>query len=934
VPPIRSLSPALEGPLESSASGALTFLFTDIEGGADRWERHAEAMAAALALHDQLLRDAIERHRGRVFKTVGYAFYAVFGNAPDAAAAAIAIQESLAAEDFTAVNGIRVRAAIHAGSVEPRDGDYFGLPLSRTARLLAITHGGQVAVSGAAMALLSGSGRTELTLRDLGQHRLKDLTQPEHVFQLVVPGLPQNFPPLQSIDAFPNNLPEQVTSFVGREAELAELIGLLGQNRLVTLAGTGGLGKTRLSLQAAAEVMDRYPDGVWLAELAPLTEPQLVAELIAGLFGLSGAVERASADLLAGYLRQKKLMLILDNCEHLLSAAATLAGTLVRACPELTIMATSREALGILGEQVFRVPPLPVPPVEPGLTAHGAYAYPAVRLLVDRAASVLGRYQVADEDAADMARICARLDGIALAIELAAPRLRMLKPKQLLARLDDRFRLLVGGNRMALPRQQTLRALIDWSHDLLSDPEKALMRRLSVFAGGFSLDAAAAVCAGDPVEDWEVFDLLASLVDKSLVATDPTGEEIRYRLLESTRAYAAEKLAEAGEAGWARHLAVHMAERMAAAEASYGVTPTRQWIATYSADIDNLRAALDFSFGPEGDARLGLELTANSRPLWVQLHLRAEHRRRLEQAFPTLDEATPPGVAARLHLAMAMVRTGQGLRSIIEHSRQAVELGRRAAEPLFLARALTALAMALITPATMGESRILLDEAMALARPFGANRVLVAALNIRGNAALVERDSRTAQAAYEEGIELARAAAAPGAIPTMAGNLAELYREGGDLGRAIATARAAIETARLSSDLHTECVLNANLGGYLLLRGDDAEGIAAAGFALRQAPALGEDFVAAWAIQHLALAAARRGDLAVAARLQAYVDAVYAAEQTVREGTEQATSDLTLALLQAALDDGQRTRLAAEGARLTLDQAAALALGIGPDGSQ
>jgi len=508
------------------ASATFTFLFTDIEGSTQLWERHPQAMGAALARHDALLATAVAAHGGSVFQRTGDGCHAVFPSAVAGALAALAAQQALAAEGWAelAPDALRVRMAVHAGQAATRDGDYFGPALNRAARLMAAAHGGQVLLSETAAGLARDEMPPGLSLRDLGEHRLKDLTRPEHIFQLAAPGLPADFPPLGVLGAA-NNLPVPLTSFIGRERELAEAQRLLASARLLTLTGPGGTGKTRLALQAAADALDQFPDGAWLVELAPLADPALVAGAAATTWDLREQPGRTPLDALLDYLRARHLLLILDNCEHLIEACADLAADLLRACPRLTILASSREPLGVPGETTYRVPSLAVPDNECA-TPQRLLQFDAARLFVERAQAAQPHFAPNRGNLAVIIQICRRLDGIPLAIELAAARVRLLSVEQIAARLDDRFRLLTGGSRTALPRQQTLRALIDWSYDLLPAPECAALRQLAVFAGGWTLEAAEAVLSSP-----DVLDLLAQLVNKSLVYVDEAGAEPRYRLL-------------------------------------------------------------------------------------------------------------------------------------------------------------------------------------------------------------------------------------------------------------------------------------------------------------------------------------------------------------------------------------------------------------------
>ena len=487
---------------ETALSGTITFLFTDIQGSTRLWEQWPEAMADAHGRHQRLIQAAVAGNGGTLVRERGEgdSTFSVFAGTPQALAAVLQFQLALAAEVWPAEAALRVRAALHTGQARVSEDDYNSSAVNRCARLRAIAWGGQTVLSQATYELVRDEPLGGASFLDLGTHRLQDLARPEHVFQLVHPDLPRAFPAVRSLDTIPNNLPQQLTSFVGREREMVEVREALMQSRLVTLTGAGGAGKTRLALQSAADVLSHFPDGIWLAELAPLSNPALVAQTVAGTLRVREESGRGAAEALADHLKGRTALLLLDNCEHVLDAAAGLADALLRACPDVRVLATSREALGVPGEWVYRVPSLPAPDARQSHTADALSQYDAVRLFIDRA--VLGEpsFQVTNGNAPAVAQICDRLDGIPLAIELAASRVRTLSPDQIAARLDDRFRLLTGGPRTALPRQQTLKAAIDWGHDLLTDEEKTLLRRLSVFAGGWTLEDAEAVCA-DPDEE-------------------------------------------------------------------------------------------------------------------------------------------------------------------------------------------------------------------------------------------------------------------------------------------------------------------------------------------------------------------------------------------------------------------------------------------------
>jgi len=482
-------------------TGTVTFLFTDIEGSTRLLHQLGHRYADVLEQHHQILRAALETHNGYEVDTQGDAFFVTFASAIDAIEAAVIMQRSLNARSWPAGGVMRVRMGLHTGEPTLTEGGYVGMDVHRGARIMASGHGGQVVLSHTTRTLAEEHLPPGVTLRELGEHRLKDLQQPAPLYQLVIEGLPNDFPPLKTLSTRPHNLPVQLTSFIGRETNIVEVKQLLAKTRLLTLTGSGGCGKTRLSLQVGAEVLDDYADGVWLVELAPVADPNLVLQTVASALGLREQAARPLLETVIDYLKPKTLLLLLDNCEHLLEASAQLADALLKACPALKILASSREGLGIAGEQTYRPPSFarPSPANAARLTVEELTQYEAVRLFIDRALLSNPRFAVTNQNAPAVAEICDRLDGIPLAIELAAARVKAMSVEQISTRLTDRFRLLTGGSRTALPRQQTLRALIDWSYDLLSDKEKLLLARLSVFAGGWTLEAAEKVCSDDAV---------------------------------------------------------------------------------------------------------------------------------------------------------------------------------------------------------------------------------------------------------------------------------------------------------------------------------------------------------------------------------------------------------------------------------------------------
>ena len=566
-------------------------------------------MPALLARHHEILHQAIQAHNGYVFQLVGDSFAAAFHSASDALRAALDAQKLLHKEAWSPAQ-IKVRMGIHTGAANlTEDKKYSGYAvLAFTQRIMSAGHGGQVLLSGATRELVRDALPLETELLDLGEKRLKDVLRPEHLYQLKASGLPVNFPPLKTLDFFPNNLPSQLTTFIGREKEIAEVKQELDQHRLVTLIGSGGTGKTRLSLQVAADVLEKFDRGVWFVGLAPLTDPELIPQTILSAIGISEQAGKAAFESLKEYLHEKKSLIVLDNCEHLIEASAKVANALLNIAPNLKILATTREALGVNGEVSYPVPALSLPDINnlPGIEQLSQYE--AVRLFIDRASLVSPHFDVDKANAPAIAQICYRLDGIPLAIELAAARVKMMSVNQISTRLDDRFRLLTGGKRTALPRQQTLRALIDWSYELLSQNERLLLLRLSIFAGSWTLEAAEQVCGEDGIESFEVFDLLSQLVNKSLVVVeDSRSRETRYRMLETIRQYAQEKLRESGgdDEMRGRHLDYYL-KVVKEAEPEFFGPKELAWLVWLEKEWDNLRAAVGRSLETRLDAGLDL----------------------------------------------------------------------------------------------------------------------------------------------------------------------------------------------------------------------------------------------------------------------------------------------------------------------------------------
>jgi predicted ATPase/class 3 adenylate cyclase len=906
----------------------VTFVFTDIEGSTRRWERDGAAMQAAVQRHDTLMRAALVAHGGHVFKTIGDAFCAAFWRPDDAVRAMLAAQRTLGAEDFAAVDGLRVRAAIHTGTAHERDHDYFGPTVNRVARLLAIGHGGQVLVSGVTSELVTGMLPPEVTLRDLGAHRLKDLTRPEHVHQLVAPDLPADFPPLRSLDASPNNLPAALTSFVGRETEIGEIRALLESHRLVTLVGSAGIGKTRISLHVAATLIDGAADGVWFIELAPLTSGEYLPSAVAQTVGVSLASDGDPVDNLARALREKHALLIFDNCEHLVAATARVIAALLRACPKITVCASSRQPLGIAGERAYRLPTLAVPVVEAcaGLTARDAGRWAAIALFADRARAVERRFALGDDNAPIVADICRQLDGIPLAIELAAARMTHLRPQQLRDRLQERFRLLTGGGRDVLPRQQTLRALIDWSHDLLEDRERTLFRRLGIFINGFTLEGAVSVggSGSPPLDEFAVVDVLASLVDKSLVLAEPDGDALRYRLLESTRVYAGEKLAAAGELATCaeRHLR-YLHARFAAARERWNQSGNgAEAAATLSAELEDVRGALDTA--AHGAISEGAALLAAIGSAWVHIGLESEGQKRIEATLAALP-ADAAWLRARLSTAAAWLAGNAGRKErAFVIATEAVRQARRCDDAAALAEALQAYAHEALARRLCDEADAALAEVERLDHL--PDRLRRTALDARAFVNQQRGDHAAAARIYEQLRTEFRSIGDERAFLVGTLNLADAEHTRGRTRQAIELVHETLPALRAGSNRTQFSMALMNLAGYLVATDDLAGARAAAREAINeQATREPAHAFVTVALEHLALALALDGDVSAAAALAGYVEAALQRAGFIREFTESTTHERLSAILRDRLAPAEYASRLAEGAALTPEAAIAIA---------
>ncbi len=733
-------------------NGTVTFLFTDIEGSASIAQQHPDIWEALRERHDVILRHAIEIHNGYVFEVIGDASCSAFHTVGDSIDAASQAQRDLQAEAWGEVS-IQVRMGIHTGEAQVDAGHYRGyLTLTRAQRVMSAAYGGQILLSNSSAELVREALPANVTLISLGEHHLKSLANPQRIWQVVAPGLRRDFPPLEKSTTLLNNLPAQLTSFVGRETEIAEVSRLLQSHRLVTLTGAGGTGKTRLSLQVAEGILDKFTDGVWFVELASLADPALVPNTVASVLGVREEHNRLLLPTLLDWLRNRQMLLVLDNCEHLIQACANFADVLLRASRDVRLLSTSREALGVAGEIAYHVPSLesPQPAEASRIPLERLAQFAAVRLFIERARESWPAFRMTNQNAPTVAQICYRLDGIPLAIELAAARVKVLSVDEIAQRLSERFRLLTGGGRLALPRHQTLRSLIDWSYNLLTEPEQTLLRRLSIFAGGWTLQAAEEVCAGSGLEPHDVLDLLTHLVDKSLVAREEAPIESRYGMLETIREYARERLSDSGEALQIRGR--HLAFMLALAETAYthghrldeGI-----WHDRLEQEVDNLRAALEWALSLE-DTELALKLAGSVYWFWWTRGYWHEANAWLRQALDKHGAEKPTAARAQaLHAMGWFLYMGGDLAEARLASAESVKIDRALGDKWRLAESLTVLGLVASLEDYKKATRML-DEGLGLSRELGYTQGIASALLGLGNCRVSEGNDEEAREHYRE----------------------------------------------------------------------------------------------------------------------------------------------------------------------------------------
>lgn len=947
-------------------SGRVAFLFTDLEGSTAYWERRPESMPAVYERHDAILRAAITAQGGVVYKIIGDAFQAAFPYTEGAVRAAVAAQRQLLDEPWPITPAPRVRMALHVCEVAPQpDGDYRTPGLNRLGRLLSAADGGQILASDALANDLAPRLPPEVRLDDLGEHRFRDLSA-QRVFQVLAPGLPGERARLRGLAPHRDNLPQDLTAFVGRSVELAQIQALLGDPavRILTLHGPGGIGKTRLALAAAAAMVDRFADGAWFVPLAALTDPDLVPEAMAQVFGVRASIDQSTLDAVAEHLAEREALLVLDNLEQVLGAGTAVA-TLAAACRRLTILTTSRTPLGIRGEQVFPAPPLSLswpdrPAGQPDLQQLAAND--AVQLFADRASLVRPGFTLGAENIEDIAAICRRLDGLPLAIELAAARTRLLRPAQLLARLDQRLPLLTGGPRDAPVRQQTLRAAIDWSYDLLDPPEQALFTRLAVFRGGAALEAIEAICPDDaaPAPDFAaLLERVESLARQSLLVLDEGSLLPRVRLLDTIREYALERLEQGCERDVlaARH-AGHFLDLAERAHSGLAGAEQADWLDTLASEHDNLRAALDslMARGAQVDAvRLAGALW---QFWWIRGHL-TEGRERLRVVLALADRAaTPPALLARAVDGAGALAEAQGdIAHAARCHEEALSLWQRAGDPIGQARsrenlglielhdrgnaaaarehfagaltlyegqhdqpgvvsALRNLGDAALSEEQFLAAAALYERALGIARQLGRTRDIAAIVMSLGALAFFQADAARAARLYEECLVHWREL---GDLPGTAlalGNLGEAFDHLGDFARAEPLYAECLEISRQVGDRQGIAFALSHLARLLRQRGENAQAVPLFSQSARISQEIGDDARLAEALEGLGGVMVELGAGPDAARLLGLARSIRQQSASPRLSVHQPGYEQDMATIEAAVGADRLTALITEGAAM------------------
>lgn len=905
-------------------SGTVTFLFTDIEGSTRLLQELGEHFQSVLADHDKLLREIFERYNGVVVGTEGDSFFVAFSDALDAIHAVVDSQRALAAHSWTDGVTVRVRMGLHTGEPQISDLGYVGIDVHRAARIAAAAHGGQVLLSETIQKLVTNDLPENVTLRDIGQHRLKDLREPKHLYQLIVPGLPADFAPIKSLDALLNNIPIQLTSFIGREQEVAELKELLQSTRLITLTGPGGSGKTRLAIQVAGEIIEHFRNGVFFVALAPLTDPKLIVSAIAQPLGIKETVGNSMADNLRDYLQSKSLLLVLDNFEQVISAAPVIA-ELLSTCRDLKVLVTSREGLHIGGEREYPVPPLPVPDLTKLPPLESLTQYASIALFLQRAKAVKPDFQITKETAPAVAEICHRLDGLPLAIELAAARVKLFPPRVMLNRLEDRLEFLSGGNRDLPARQQTLRNAIAWSYELLNEKEQSLFRRLSVFNNGCTIDAVEAL-AEHPVERIAILDELTSLLDKSLVREIDTAQgEPRFVMLELLREFGLEQLAASGEREqiqrWHAKFYLLLAEQ---AESKLESAEQLEWVNRMEQEHDNLRAALEWSRRTDNAWDICLRLACTLGLFWEVRGYFSEGRGRLATILAMEPAQGRTASRAKLLARAAELAYRQSdYAATVAFAEESLEIYRGVGDWQGMASMLIKLGNAVTESGDYGHASECLEEALSLWRELEDKHGVARALISLGFIAMRQGIYSLADDRLVEALSISRELGDARSMGFELSGLGEVALRQSDYQRATQLLEESLELRRQLGNKWGVAVSLGTLGWVALRERDLDRAMARLDESIKIRKEIGDKGGIAWCLERLAEIHAAQGKPEKAVHLLSAAATLRISIGSVIDSVDQTEYQNHLTLLRNRLGVPRFGALWDEGHALTLEQALA-----------
>jgi predicted ATPase/class 3 adenylate cyclase len=906
-------------------SGTVHLLFCEIGNSTQLIQQLENNYAHILEEYQRVLRSTLPKWNGYEVSAHSDSFFAVFSRATDAVSAAIEAQHALANESWIDSVHLLVRMGIHTGEPLLVNNDYVGTDVNRAARICAAAYPGQVLLTSETRIMVERHMPGNSSLRDLGNYRLKDLTENEHLYQLVMSDLPTDFPPLKSLEVMPNNLPTQLTRFIGREREMEEIKHLLRGERLITLTGAGGTGKTRLAIEVVKQVQDQYPDGAWLIDFVAVPEGSLILQAIASALGVREEPSRPIVQTLTDYLRSKKLLLLFDNCEHLIVACAQVAETLLQACPELCILTTSREALGIGGENQYHVPTLTVPEIHAALSLETLKQSEAVRVFLDRAAMVRPAFKLTKANALAIAQICRKLDGIPLAIELAAARVKGLNVEQISERLDDRFNLLSTGNRTALPRHQTLRATIDWSYNLLSEKERVLLSRLSVFKGGWTAESATEVCLIVQLEEPDVLNLILNLADKSLVIAEEQEGKTRYRLLETIREYALEKLVESGEERLVRnrHLDffITLAEE---AEQKYRTREQLLWFDAMERERDNFRSALDYVLRTQ-QSETALRLVSTAFWLWFFRGPWSEGQIWTEAALAMAANHRTKEMAKTL-MAHGLLRFAQSDHASAQITlEKSLAIWRELDDKWWCAFVLDFLGITIRRQDEQASSRFF-DESLRLAEETNENWILAYSLWNKGENELYLKNLLEAQRLLDQCLEISQSLGDRMLQNEALRALGEISEAKQEYTRAVDLYKESLAIVQDLQDITNVSVLYFNVGRALQLAGENAEAERYFRDALLQSQQLGKRAGVLRALAGLGVVSAAKGEVKRAVYLISASQFLFTKSGLRLPANQLQWIARHAASARAQLGEAQSDQISAQAQAMSLDQVVEYAL--------